>query len=148
MRETSGKSAKQTLWILMEGKPMKSEKVPFDSIDEYIASFPEDVQKIMNRLRGTIKEAVPEAGEKISYNLPTFTLNGSYLVYFAGWKNHIAFYGAPRGNPEFKEALSPYESGAGTLQFPYDKPVPYGLIGKIVKFRAAENRKRADKKKY
>ena len=127
---------------------MKSNKVSFNSIDEYIASFPEDVQKIMKELRSTIKAAAPEAGEKISYNMPTFTLNGTYLVYFAGWKNHIAFYGAPRGNAEFKEDLSAYESGAGTLQFPYDNPMPLGLITKIVKFRATENLKRTDKKKY
>jgi uncharacterized protein YdhG (YjbR/CyaY superfamily) len=80
--------------------------------------------------------------------MPTFTLNDTYLVYFAGWKNHIAFYGAPRGNPDFTEELSPYESGAGTLQFPYDKPIPYDLISRIVKFRAEEIRRRTNKKKY
>ena len=127
---------------------MKSSKAKFNSIDEYIASFPEDVQKIMKQLRSTIKAAAPAAGEKISYNMPTFTLNGTYLVYFAGWKNHIAFYGAPRGNAEFKEDLSAYESGAGTLQFPYDKPMPLDLITKIVKFRATENLIRTHKKKY
>ena len=126
---------------------MKSKKVIFSSIDEYIGTFPKDVQKILEELRVTIRDAAPEAGEKISYNMPTFTLNGTYLVYFAGWKNHIAFYGAPRGNPEFKEDLSPYESGAGTLQFPYDKPIPYDLVTRIVRFRAAENRKRTDNKK-
>jgi uncharacterized protein YdhG (YjbR/CyaY superfamily) len=127
---------------------MKSKKVTFTSIDEYIGSFPEDVQKIMQQVRATIKSAAPEAGEKISYNMPTFTLNGTYLVYFAGWKNHIAFYGAPKGNAEFKEDLSSYESGAGTLQFPYAKPIPFDLITKIVRFRAAENLKQTDRKKY
>ena len=127
---------------------MKDKKVTFNSIDEYIASFPENVQKIMEQLRSTIKAAAPEAGEKISYNMPTFTLNGTYLVYFAGWKNHIAFYGAPRGNAEFPEDLSSYETGKGTMQFPYNKPLPLDLITKIVKFRAAENRKRTDRKKY
>jgi uncharacterized protein YdhG (YjbR/CyaY superfamily) len=127
---------------------MESNRVSFHSIDEYIATFPEDVQKIMEQLRGTIKAAAPEAGEKISYNMPTFTLNGTYLVYFAGWKNHIAFYGAPRGNAEFKEDLSAYETGQGTLQFPYSKPIPFDLITKIVKFRVAEVLKRTDKKKY
>ena len=126
---------------------MKSKKVIFTSIDEYIATFPEDVQKIMEKLRKTIKVAAPKAGEKISYNMPTFTMNGTYLVYFAGWKTHIAFYGAPKGNAKFKEDLSAYETGAGTLKFPLDKPLPFGLITKIVKFRAAENLKRADKKK-
>ena len=127
---------------------MQSKKATFHSIDEYIGTFPENVQKILEQLRATIKSAAPEAGEKISYNMPTFTLNGTYLVYFAGWKNHIAFYGAPRGNPEFNEDLSAYESGAGTLQFLYDKPLPYDLITRIVKFRAAENQKKTDKKKY
>jgi len=127
---------------------MKSKKVSFNSIDEYIATFPKDVQKIMKQLRGTIKAAAPKAEEKISYQMPTFTLNGKYLVYFAGWKTHIAFYGAPRGNAEFKEDLSAYETGQGTLKFPFDKPIPFDLITKIVKFRVAENLKRTDKKKY
>ncbi len=127
---------------------MKSKKVSFNSVDEYIASFPEDAQKILAEVREAIKAAAPDAREKISYNMPTFTLNGKYLVYFAGWKNHIAFYGAPRGNAEFREDLSAYESGQGTLQFPYDKEVPYDLISKIVKFRVAENLQRTDKKNY
>jgi len=127
---------------------MKSKNAGFRSIDEYIATFPESIQKILEELRGTIKAAAPGAEEKISYNMPTFTLNGTYLVYFAGWKNHIAFYGAPRGNAEFKEDLSAYESGQGTLQFPYNKPFPYDLITKIVEFRVAENLKRTGKKEY
>jgi len=127
---------------------MNSKKASFGSIDEYIASFPDDVQKIMGKLRSTIKVAAPDAEEKISYNMPTFTLNGTYLVYFATWKTHIAFYGAPRGNADFKEDLSVYESGQGTLKFPLDKPLPLKLITKIVKFRVAENLKRTDKKKY
>jgi uncharacterized protein YdhG (YjbR/CyaY superfamily) len=127
---------------------MKSKKAVFNSIDDYIATFPEDVQEIMQQLRKTIKTAAPKAEEKISYQMPTFTLNGRYLVYFAGWKTHIAFYGAPRDNAEFKEDLSVYESGQGTLKFPLDKPMPLKLIGKIVKFRVAENLKNADKKKY
>ena len=127
---------------------MKSKKVGFSSIDEYIASFPEDVQKIMRQLRKTIKAAAPQAEEKISYQMPTFTLNGAYLVYFAGWKTHIAFYGAPRGNAEFKEDLSAYETGQGTLKFPLHKPMPFDLITKIVKFRVTENLKRTNKKKY
>jgi len=131
----------------IKGESMKSSKVTFHSIEEYIASFPEDVQKVMEQLRSTIKAAAPEAGEKISYNMPTFTLNGTYLVYFAGWKTHIAFYGAPRGNPEFKEDLSAYETGQGTLKFPLGKPIPLDLITKIVKFRVNENRNRTDKEK-
>lgn len=127
---------------------MKSDQATFVSIDEYIASFPEEIQKVMEKLRRTIIAAAPEAGEKISYNMPTFTMNGKYLVYFAGWKDHIAFYGAPRGNSNFKEDLSPYETGKGTLRFGYDKPIPLDLITKIVEFRAVENLKTTNMKKY
>ena len=127
---------------------MKSKKAGFASIDEYIATFPEDVQKIMQQLRKAIKAAAPGVEEAISYNMPTFNLNGRYLVYFAGWKTHIAFYGAPRGNAKFKEDLSAYETGQGTLKFPLAEPLPLDLVTKIVKFRAAENLERTDKKKY
>jgi uncharacterized protein YdhG (YjbR/CyaY superfamily) len=127
---------------------MKNSKAKFRSIDEYIASFPENVQKIMQSLRETIKAAAPDAEEMISYNMPTFTLNGKYLVYFAGWKNHIAFYGAPRADPGFKEDLSAHETGAGTLKFPYNKAIPFDLITKIVEYRAAENLKRDADTKY
>lgn len=127
---------------------MKSSKASFKSVDDYIASFPQDVQEIMQQLRGAIRTAAPEAEEKISYQMPTFTLNGKYLVYFAGWKTHIAFYGAPRGDAEFTEDLSTYETGQGTLNFPLNEPIPFDLITKIVRFRAAENLKENDKKKY
>ena len=118
---------------------MEKKKGRFSTIEDYIESFPQDIQVHLRQVRDTIRAAAPQAGEKISYNMPTFTLNGKYLVYFAGWKHHIAFYGAPRNNPEFDEALSAYESGQGTLQFPYNKPLPLDLITRIVKFRAAEN---------
>ena len=85
---------------------MKSKKVSFNSIDEYIATFPEDVQKIMKQLRATIKAAAPDAEEKISYHMPTFTLNGKYLVYFAGWKTHIRFTGAQEATQEFNKEVS------------------------------------------
>ena len=127
---------------------MKRKKTSFTSIDKYIATFPEDVQKIMKQLRETIKAAAPGVEETISYNMPTFNLNGKYLVYFAGWKTHIAFYGAPRENAKFKADLSTYETGQGTLKFPLAEPLPFDLITKIVKFRAAENLERTDKKKY
>ncbi|MDQ3005218.1 MAG: DUF1801 domain-containing protein [Chloroflexota bacterium] len=127
---------------------MKSKKAVFNSIDEYIATFPNDVQKIMKQLRETIKASAPGAEEAISYNMPTFNLHGRYLVYFAGWKTHIAFYGAPRGNTEFKEDLSAYETGQGTLKFPLAEPMPLDLITKIVEFRVAENLQRTDQKKY
>ena len=125
---------------------MKSKKVTFNSIDEYIATFPEDVQKILEELRATIKAAAPEAGEKISYGIPTFTLNGKYLIYFAGWKDHISIYPIPSGTDAFNKEVSQYAEGKGTLKFPIDKPLPLKLITKIVKFRVAETLKRTDKK--
>ncbi len=118
---------------------MKTKQTTPQNIDEYIAGFPTDVQEILQKIRMTIRKAAPDAQETISYKMPTFTLKGSYLVYFAAYKNHIGFYAAPRGNMEFKEELSVYESGKGTLQFPLDKPIPFDLISRIVKFRVKEN---------
>lgn len=116
------------------------------TIDEYIARFPPEVQELLQKVRTTIKKVVPKAEETISYKMPTFTLNGSYLIYFAGYKKHISLYPAPIGNPEFAEEIAPYESGRGTLKFPLEKPIPYKLITRIVKFRAKENLARAQAK--
>jgi uncharacterized protein YdhG (YjbR/CyaY superfamily) len=127
---------------------MKSKKVSFKSIDEYIVTFPEDTQKILEELRETIKAAAPDAEETISYNIPTFTLNGKYLIYFAGWKNHISIYPIPTGSEAFNKQVSKYVEGKGTLKFPLDKPLPMKLITKLVKLKVAENRKRTDTKKY
>jgi uncharacterized protein YdhG (YjbR/CyaY superfamily) len=127
---------------------MKTKKVIFNSIDEYIETFPEVTQKILKELRETIKAAAPEAGETIIYGIPTFTLNGKYLIYFAGWKNHISIYPIPPGTETFKKQISKYVEGKGTLKFPTDKPLPLKLITKMVKLNVAENLKRTDKKKY
>jgi uncharacterized protein YdhG (YjbR/CyaY superfamily) len=127
---------------------MKSKKVSFTSIDEYIATFPEDIRKILEELRATIKAAAPNAEEKISYNIPTFALNGKYLIYFAGWKNHVSLYPIPTGTEAFNKEISKYAEGKGTLKFPLDKPLPLKLITKIVKLRVSENLQRADNKKY
>ena len=127
---------------------MKNKKATFNSIDEYIGTFPEDIQKILKELRKTIKAAAPKAGERISYGIPTFTLNGKYLIYFAGWKNHISMYPIPTGTEAFNKQISKYVDGKGTLKFPIDKPLPLKLITKIVKLKVAENLKRTDKKKY
>ena len=118
----------------------------FKTIDEYIDTFPADVQSILNELRQTIKEAAPEAEETISYQMPTFTLNGN-LVHFAVFKNHIGFYPTPTGIEAFQEELSPYKGAKGSVQFPIDQPLPLPLIRKIVKYRVKENLERKQKKK-
>ena len=119
------------------------QKAPKD-IDEYIAGFSPEIQDILQKIRMTIRKAAPKAEEAISYMIPTFKLNGN-LVHFAAYKKHIGFYPAPRGNEAFKEELSAYEGGKGTVQFPLDKPIPYTLIRKIVKFRVKENSDEAAK---
>jgi uncharacterized protein YdhG (YjbR/CyaY superfamily) len=118
----------------------------FTTIDEYINAFPEDVQKILNQLRQTIKDAAPEAEETINYQMPTFTLNGN-LVHFAAFKNHIGFYPTPAGIEAFREELAPYKGAKGSVQFPIDQSLPLPLIRKIVEYRVKENLERKPKKK-
>ncbi len=124
---------------------MEAKQTPPQTIDEYIAGFPKDVQEILRRIRQTIREAAPDAQEKISYQMPTFTLKGN-LVHFAAFKNHIGFYPIPSGIEEFKKELSAYQQGKGSVQFPLDKPIPYDLISRIVKFRVKENLAKAEAK--
>lgn len=124
---------------------MKENKAICKSIDEYILEFPTEVQEILERLRKTIKESAPDAEEKISYQMPTFALHGN-LVHFAAFKNHIGFYPAPSGINAFKEELSEYKGGKGSIQFPIEKPLPYDLIREIVKFRVTENIEKAEVK--
>jgi uncharacterized protein YdhG (YjbR/CyaY superfamily) len=114
-------------------------------IDEYIARYPEDIQEILEKIRMTIREAAPEADERISYQIPTFALEGN-LVHFAAYKNHIGFYPTPSGIEEFEEELSFYVGGKGSVKFPLDKPIPYDLITKIVRFRVKENLQRVETK--
>lgn len=124
---------------------MTMKRIPAKNIDEYISVFPADVQKRMEELRSTIQKAAPAAEETINYAIPTFTLNGN-LVHFAGFKNHIGFYPAPSGIEAFKKELSVYEGAKGSVQFPLDKPLPLGLVTKIVKFRVKENLEKASSK--
>jgi len=124
---------------------MESKKNTVNSIDEYIAKFPEEVQRILNELRAVIKESAPDAEERISYQMPTFALKGN-LVHFAAHKNHIGFYPTPTGIQAFKEELSIYEGAKGSIKFPIDRPLPLELISKIVKFRVTENLKNAKNK--
>jgi uncharacterized protein YdhG (YjbR/CyaY superfamily) len=119
---------------------MKTGQAPPRNIDEYIAGFPRDVQDVLERVRSTIRKAVPAADEAISYGIPTYKLHGRYVIYFAGWKQHYSIYpSTDRLVAEFKKDLEPYEvNGKGTIRFPLSDPVPVKLIGGIAKFRAKE----------
>ena len=121
---------------------MKTNQSRSPKIDAYIAGFPEDVQQILEKIRTTIQKVAPDAEETINYGIPTFTLKGN-LVHFAGFKKHVGFYPTPTGIEKYKKELSIYEGAKGSVQFPLDKPIPYGLISKIVKFRVKENLERA-----
>ncbi len=115
-------------------------KQTFKDIDDYISIQTPEVQILLEQMRQTIKKAAPEAEEVISYNMPAFKYHGM-LVYFAAYKNHISFYATPTGHSEFKEELSVYKQGKGSVQFPLMRPLPLDLIAKIVKFRVKENLK-------
>ena len=117
------------------------------NIDEYISGFPEEVQEKLQKVRAIIRKAAPRAEEAISYGIPAFNLDKKYLVYFAGHTKHIGIYPAPTSNKDFKKDFEPYKTSKGTVQFPYDKPLPLRLITKIVKFRIKENKEKADLKK-
>lgn len=111
------------------------------TIDEYISAFPPDIQAILEKIRQTIRQAAPDAEESISYGMPAFKSKGKPLVYFAAWRNHIGFYPTPSGTEAFRDALSIYKSSKGAVQFPLDKPIPYDLIERIVRFRMVETRR-------
>lgn len=121
----------------------KEKNVP-KNIDEYIAVLPEEVKAIMETVRKVIHEAAPEAKETMSYQIPTFDLQGN-LVHFAAFRNHIGFYPTPSGMEAFREELSVYKGSKGSVQFPLDQPIPYGLITRIVKYRVQENLDKAAK---
>jgi len=118
---------------------MKKARTVYTSIDQYISSFPDHIQRKLKEMRAIIKDIVPEAKEKISYQMPTFYLNGN-LVHFAGYSGHIGFYPTPGGIDAFKNEISKYKYAKGSVQFSIDEPLPVELIVKIVKFRAEENR--------
>ena len=121
---------------------MRTNQTTPKTIDEYIAGFPHEVQDILEKVRNAIRKAAPDAEETIKYQIPTFTFKGN-LVHFAAFKKHIGFYPTPSGIEKFKTELSVYEGGKGSVQFPLDKPIPFALIGKIVKFRVKESLERA-----
>jgi uncharacterized protein YdhG (YjbR/CyaY superfamily) len=120
---------------------MRTDQTAPKTIDEYIAGFPQDVQEILQKIRMTIRNAAPDAQEAISYQMPTFKLKGN-LVHFAAFRNHIGFYPTPTGIEAFKDELSVYEGGKGSVQFPLDKPIPYDLIGRIVQFRVQKQKRK------
>jgi len=109
------------------------------TVEDYIKSFPDDVQTLLNTLRSVINENAPGSIESFAYQMPAYKTNGRPLVYFACFKNHIGFYATPSGHSEFAKELSGYKQGKGSVQFPLDKPIPFDLIGRIVEFRVAEN---------
>jgi uncharacterized protein YdhG (YjbR/CyaY superfamily) len=111
-----------------------------DSVDAYIAGFPDDVQKVLKQIRGTIRKAAPKATESISYQIPTYKLDGRVLIYFAGFAKHVSVYPAPREAKEFKKELAAYKGGKGTVQFPLTEKIDYDLITRIVKFKADQIR--------
>ncbi len=114
-------------------------KKPFMTIDGYISTFPADIQAILENVRQAIQKAAPEAAETMSYGIPTFNLNGKHLVFFAGWKHHISLYPLPAGDEAFQQEISHYKRAKGTIQFPLDKPIPYGLVEQIVTLLIKEN---------
>jgi uncharacterized protein YdhG (YjbR/CyaY superfamily) len=125
---------------------MRTDQTAPKSMDDYIAEFPKDVQEILENIRRTIRKAAPDAEETINYQMPTFTLKGN-LVHFAAYKKHVGFYPTPTGIEKFKKELSVYEGAKGSVRFPLDKPIPFDLISKIVKFRVKENLERAEAKR-
>ncbi len=114
-------------------------KQRFQTIDEYIESFPVEVRSILEQVRQAIHQTAPAAEESISYQIPTFKLDGKYLVYFSGWKNHISLYPQPVSTGSLDEELTPYKSGRGTLKFPLEKPLPLDLVRKVVAALIADN---------
>ncbi len=111
----------------------------YKTIDEYIAAFPPEIQSILSNIREIVRELAPEATEKISYQMPTYYLNGN-LVHFAAFQKHIGFYPTPSGIEAFQEELSRYRGAKGSVQFPLNQPIPYDLIRKIVIYRLEESR--------
>ena len=110
-----------------------------ENIDDYISDFSVETQKYLNEMRELIRKLAPDSVESISYAIPTFSVNGKYLVYFAGFKNHIGLYPTPVGMEAFKEELLNYKTGKGSVQFPLNKPLPIALITKIVKYQIEQN---------
>jgi uncharacterized protein YdhG (YjbR/CyaY superfamily) len=115
---------------------MKVEKPA--NVDAYIATFPENVQKVLQRLRRTVRQAAPGAEETISYGMPAYRYKGRVIIYFAGYTNHIGIYATPLAHAAFQKELSAYKQGRGSVQFPHDQPMPLDLIKRMVQFRVQQ----------
>ena len=118
---------------------------PATTVDEYIASFPEAVQARLTAMRDTVRQHAPQAAERISYAMPTYVLHGN-LVHFAAYAHHIGFYPTPAGITAFQDALAPYKSAKGSVQFPHTEPLPLELVAEMVRFRVAENTRKGAKR--
>ena len=120
------------LQLMVFYKRHMTNKKPPTTIDDYISTFPADIQAILEKVRQAIQKAAPEAVEIMSYGIPTFDLNGKHLVFFAGWKQHISLYPQPAGDEAFQQEIAHYKRARGTIQFRLDKPIPYELVEQIV----------------
>jgi uncharacterized protein YdhG (YjbR/CyaY superfamily) len=129
---------RQTLLMQAKGNAMNTDHTPPRNIDDYIAGFTPDTQKILRKIRSTIRKAAPQAEETLKYQMPTFTLNGN-LVSFAVYKKHIGVYPVPAGTKKFQKQIAPYRSAKSTVRFPLNEPIPFDLISQLVKFRVKEN---------
>lgn len=118
-----------------------------ETVDAYIAGFPQDVQKVLKKVRAAIRKAAPKAAESISYRIPAYAQDG-VLIYFAGFKAHVGVYPRAQGPAALLKKTAPYESGAGTYKFPLDAPIPYTLITEIAKARLKENQARVTAKAH
>jgi uncharacterized protein YdhG (YjbR/CyaY superfamily) len=125
---------------------MKDDKAVPETIDAYIAGFPGPIRELLEAMRATIRKAAPNAGERISYRIPTFTLEGN-LVHYAAFKNHIGFFPGAAGIKAFKKQLAAYKGAKGSVQFPFDQPLPLGIVTRIAKFRVKENLEKAEAKR-
>jgi uncharacterized protein YdhG (YjbR/CyaY superfamily) len=139
---TKAKSAKSTKGAATP-KPKAKAAPKTKTIDDYMAPFPEEVRGRLQLIRMKVREMAPEAKEAISYGIPTFKLNDTYLVYFGGWKDYISMYPLPEGNPEFDAAIEPYRAAKATVRFPHKEPLPLPLIETIVRLSLAENAARS-----
>lgn len=119
------------------------ERVTYENVDQYIADFPEETQILLQQIRSIIKKIVPEATETISYKIPAYFYHG-VLFYFAGFKNHVSLYPAPRSEALFEKELQAYKGGKGTIQFPLNKPLPMELIERLLVFKKQKNEKKTN----